>query len=62
MFGTILYIAGLVCAIWCVLDIFKQPITAAGKVITAVVVLLTSWIGLAVYYFWARFHLTEWFK
>ena len=23
--GMILYVAGLVCAIWCILDIFKKP-------------------------------------
>lgn len=60
--GTILYIVGLVCAIWCVLDIFKQKITLPGKIISTVVVLATSWLGVALYYFWARHHLTTWFK
>ena len=60
--GTILYIVGLVCAIWCVLDIFKKKITLPGKIISTVVVLLTSWLGIALYYFWARHHLTTWFK
>ena len=55
--GTIIWLVGLVCAIWCVLDIFKKPITMPGKLITAVAVLLTSWVGLAVYYFWARHQL-----
>ena len=45
-----------------VIDILKKPISVAGKIITAVVVLLTSWVGLAVYYFYAKDHLTEWFK
>ena len=60
--GTILYIVGLVCAIWCVLDIFKKNITLPGKIISTVVVLLTSWLDIALYYFWARHHLTTWFK
>ncbi len=60
--GTILYLVGLVCAIWCVLDIWKKPITLVGKLISAVVVLAFSWIGLALYYFWMRHHLTTWFK
>ena len=60
--GTILYIVGLVCAIWCVLDIFKQNITLPGKIIATVVVLATSWLGVALYYFWARHHITTWFK
>ncbi len=60
--GTILYIVGLVCSIWCVLDIFKKNITLPGKLIASIVVLATSWIGLALYYFWARHHITTWFK
>ena len=54
MIGTIVWLIGLVCAIWCVLDIFKKNISTGGKVIAAVVVLLTSWVGLAVYYFYGR--------
>jgi len=60
--GTIIYIAGLVLAILAVLDIFKKPISNAGKLITAVLVLLTSWVGLIIYYLYAKDHLTEWFK
>ena len=62
MIGTIVWLIGLVCAIWCVLDIFKKNISTGGKVIAAVVVLLTSWVGLAVYYFYGRDQLHEWFK
>ena len=60
--GTILYLVGLVCAVLAVLDIFKKNISTAGKVIAAIVVLLTSWLGLAVYYFYGRDHLEEWFR
>ncbi|MBE6207448.1 MAG: hypothetical protein E7132_02120 [Rikenellaceae bacterium] len=60
--GTLIWLAGVICTIWCVLDIWKKPITLVGKVVVAVIVLLTSWIGLAVYYFWARHHISEWFK
>ncbi len=58
----LIYLAGLICAVWCVLDILKKPITLPGKVLTAAVVLLTSWLGILVYYFWARHHVNEWFK
>jgi len=37
-------------------------LSALPAVITAVLVLCTSWIGLAVYYLYAKDHLTEWFK
>ena len=62
MIGTIVWLIGLVCAIWCVLDIFKKNISTGGKVIAAVVVLLTSWVGLAVYFLYGRDLLLEWFK
>ena len=59
--GFILYIVGLVCAVWCVLDVFKKNIDLPWKLITAVVILATSWLGLALYYFWARQNLESWF-
>lgn len=60
--GTIIYIIGVVLAVMAVLDIFKKPISPMGKLLVAILVLLTSWIGLAVYYLYAKDHLTEWFK
>ena len=60
--GTIVYIVGLVLAVLAVLDIFKKPISMGGKIISSVLVLITSWIGLLVYYLYAKDHLTEWFK
>ena len=60
--GTIIYIVGLVLAILAVLDIFKKPISLAGKLISALVVLMTSWIGLLVYFLWGKDQLVKWFK
>ena len=60
--ATIIYLAGLVLAILAVVDIFKKPISVVGKIITAVIVVVTSWLGLAVYFLYAKNHLTEWFK
>lgn len=55
MFGKILYILGIVCAVWCVLDIFKTAKCGIiGKIIFSVLVLAFSWIGFAVYYFLLR--------
>jgi len=49
--GTILYILGIICAIWCVLDILKKPIDLIKKIILIVLVLAFSWVGVVVYYF-----------
>lgn len=62
MIGTVIWLVGVVCAIWCVLDIFKKTISTGGKVIASLVVLLTSWGGLAVYFLYGRDHLQEWFR
>ena len=60
--STIIYLVGVVLSVIAVLDILKKPISLVGKIITAVLVLCTSWIGLAVYYLYLKDHLTDWFK
>ena len=60
--GTIIYIVGLVLAVMAVLDIFKKNISTPWKIIWIVLVLVTSWIGLAVYYLYAKNHIEEWCK
>lgn len=55
MIGTIIYVLGIVCAVWCVLDIFKTAKCGLlGKIIASILVLAFSWIGFAVYYFIVR--------
>jgi len=58
----IIWIIGLVLSIMAILEILKMNMSTAGKIISIVVLLLTSWIGLAVYYLYAKNHLTSWFK
>lgn len=60
--ASLVYIVGVVLSIIAVLDILKKPISLVGKIICAVLVLATSWIGLAVYFLYARDRLTTWFK
>ena len=60
--GSIIYFIGVVLAILAVIDIAQKPISLVGKIISIVLVLVTSWVGLAVYYLYAKNHLTEWFK
>ena len=62
MLSTIVYIVGVVLSIVAVVDIIKKPISLVGKIISCVIVLLTSWIGLAVYFLYAKDKLTKWFK
>ena len=62
MIATIIGIVGLVLSILAVIDILKKPISTVGKLISIVLVLITNWIGVLVYYLYAKNHLTEWFK
>ena len=50
--AKIIYILGVIIAIWCVLDIFnKTKIGIIGKILLSVAVLAFSWVGFLVYYF-----------
>ena len=55
MLTTIIYILGIVAAVWCVLDIFKHnKLEPLYKILLSIAVLAFSWVGLAVYYFLIR--------
>jgi hypothetical protein len=55
MLAKIVYIVGLIAAIWCVIDIFKKPkLNILWKIVLSIAVLSFSWIGLLVYYFLVR--------
>ena len=50
--AKIIYILGLVIAVWCDLDIFtKTSIGIVGKILLSIAVLAFSWVGFIVYYF-----------
>lgn len=62
MIGLILYVVGIILGVKAIFEIFNMNISSAGKIISTVLILFTSWLGLAVYYLYAKNHLTEWFK
>lgn len=62
MIATIIYILGIILCIKAVFEILNMNIGTVGKLISIVLILVTSWIGLLVYYLYAKDHLTEWFK
>ena len=59
---TIIYVVGVILGVVAVLEILGQPINLLAKVLVIAFVLITSWIGLAVYYLLLRGNLTKWFK
>lgn len=62
MIGFIIWIIGLILAIKAVLEIMKWNVDGVKKLLVAILVLLASWIGLAVYYFWGRDNLPQMLK
>ena len=49
---TIIGILGLIACIWCILDVWKKShVNTLIKVLITIGLLVTNWIGLAVYYF-----------
>ena len=52
--GFIIWIIGLVLCIKAMLEILKWNIDGIKKLLVVIILLLTSWVGLAVYYFWGR--------
>lgn len=62
MVGFIIWIVGLVLCIKAVLEIWKWNVDSVKKLLVIILLLLTSWIGLAVYYFWGRENLPQMLK
>ena len=52
MIGFIIWIIGVVLCVKAVLEIMKWPVDGVKKLLVAIIILLTSWIGICVYYFW----------
>ena len=62
MVGIIIWIVGLVLCIKAVLEVWKWNVDSVKKLLVIILLLLTSWIGLAVYYFWGRENLPQMLK
>ncbi|MBQ2133283.1 MAG: hypothetical protein II202_04260 [Bacteroidales bacterium] len=60
--GTIIWLVGTILAIKAVLEVFKKNISTGWKIIWSVLLLVTGWIGLAVYYFYAKDKIEGWSK
>jgi hypothetical protein len=60
--GTIIWLVGTILAIKDVLEVVKKNISTGWKIIWSVLLLVTGWIGLAVYYFYAKDKIEGWSK
>ncbi len=62
MLATIIYIIGVVLTIMAAVDVCKLNANIVKKIVVIVILLLTSWIGLAFYYLYAKDRLAGWLK
>jgi hypothetical protein len=62
MLALIIWVIGLVLTIKACLEIWKLPVDGVKKLLLIIGLLLTSWIGLLVYYFFAKDKLADWLK
>lgn len=50
MLAKIVYVLGILAAIWCVLDILKRPWGFFKKLLICILVLAFSWVGCLAYF------------
>ncbi len=62
MIGTIIWLIGLILTIKAALEIWKVGTDTVKKILAIVVLLITSWIGLLFYYFYAKDKIAGWLK
>lgn len=63
MIGFIIWVIGVILTIKACLEILKwNNVDGLKKLIVAVLLLITNWIGLAVYYLWGRNNLPNMLK
>lgn len=62
MISFIIWIIGVVLCVKAALEIFTLDGDMTKKLLCIVILLLTSWVGLVVYYFWAREQVGQWVK
>ncbi len=50
MLAKLVYVLGVLAAIWCILDILKKPWGLLKKIIVGILVLAFSWVGCLAYF------------
>ena len=62
MIGFIIWIVGVVLTIKAAIEIWNLNVDPVKKIVVIVLLVLTSWIGIAVYYQVAKDKLATWLK
>lgn len=62
MIGFIIWIIGVVLTIKAAIEIWNLNVDSVKKIVVIVLLVLTSWLGIAVYYLVAKDKLATWLK
>lgn len=62
MIGFIIWIIGVVLTIKVAIEIWNLNVDPVKKIVVIVLLVLTSWLGIAVYYLVAKDKLATWLK
>lgn len=62
MLAFVIWVIGLILTIKACLEIWKLPVDGIKKLLVIIGLLLTSWLGLLIYYFIAKDKLADWLK
>lgn len=62
MIGFIIWIIGVVLTIKAAIEIWNLNVDPVKKIVVIVLLVLTSWLGIAVYYLVAKDKLAPWLK
>ncbi len=62
MIGFIIWIIGVVLTIKAAIEIWNLKVDPVKKIVVIVLLVLTSWLGIAVYYLVAKDKLATWLK
>ncbi len=62
MIGTIIWLIGLILTIKAALEIWNTSGDTVKKLLFIILLLITSWIGLIVYYLFAKDKIAGWVK
>jgi membrane protein DedA with SNARE-associated domain len=62
MIGFIIWLVGVILTIKAAVEIWKLNADAVKKLLAIILIILTSWVGLAFYYFYAKDKMADWLK
>lgn len=62
MLGFIIWVVGLLLTVKAAIEIWRLNVNTVKKLLAIILIVLTSWLGLAFYYFYGKDKMTSWLR